>query len=348
MNRSISPLSRLSAAGCLVAVCACLAACAADKAEYDATGNFEATEITVSAQASGELRYFNVQEGQQVDNTTAIGKIDTEQLRLKRDELTAHKQQVAAARKQLAAGKQQLAAGKAAADSRVLDMEKQVAALEQQIANARRERQRFAELVSDGAAPQKQVDDYDNEIRVLQRSLDATREQIGSANAAAQKQSEGFTAEMQGVDAQMEGNDAQRSQMDSQRAQLDDQISKADVKAPVAGVVLEKYVESGEFVAAGKPLFKMADTRHMFLRAYITSAQLEKVKTGSRVTVFADYGDGRRKEYGGTVSWISDKSEFTPKTILTDDERADLVYAVKISVENDGGIKIGMYGEVKF
>ena len=106
-------------------------------------------------------------------------------------------------------------------------------------------------------------------------------------------------------------------------------------------------MERGEFVAVGKPLFKMADTRKMFLRAYVTSSQLQDMKVGRRVKVFADYGDGQRKEYGGTVVWISSRSEFTPKTILTDDERADLVYAVKIAVESDGYIKIGMYGEVK-
>ena len=120
------------------------------------------------------------------------------------------------------------------------------------------------------------------------------------------------------------------------------------MKAPIKGTVLEKYVEQGEFVATGKPLFKMADTENMSLRAYITSTQLQNVKLGQKVKVFADYGKGQKKEYEGTVSWISSRSEFTPKTILTDDERADLVYAVKVSVKNDGYIKIGMYGEVKF
>jgi HlyD family secretion protein len=111
--------------------------------------------------------------------------------------------------------------------------------------------------------------------------------------------------------------------------------------------VLEKYTEEGEFATIGKPLFKVADTRNMFLRAYITSQQLQKVKVGQHVTVMSDYGNGKRKSYNGTVTWISSRSEFTPKTILTDDERADLVYAVKIAVVNDGYIKIGMYGEVK-
>jgi HlyD family secretion protein len=130
--------------------------------------------------------------------------------------------------------------------------------------------------------------------------------------------------------------------------QLRDQLRKCHIKTPVKGTVLEKYVECGEFVSVGKPLFKMADTQEMFLRAYVTSSQLKDIKLGQKVTVFADYGDNQRKEYKGTVSWISSRSEFTPKTILTDDERADLVYAVKVAIKNDGFVKIGMYGEAKF
>ena len=133
-----------------------------------------------------------------------------------------------------------------------------------------------------------------------------------------------------------------------QQEQLDDQIRHTRITTPLRGTVLEKYAEQGEFVTTGKPLFKLADTENMFLRAYVTSAQLQHVKVGQAVKVFADYGGGERKEYEGKVSWISQKSEFTPKTIVTDDERADLVYAVKIAVKNDGGIRIGMYGEAKF
>ena len=119
-------------------------------------------------------------------------------------------------------------------------------------------------------------------------------------------------------------------------------------RAPTRGTVIEKYVEQGEFVSTGKPLFKMADVERMFIRAYVTSAQLQNIKVGQPCKVFADYGDGQKKEYPGTITWISSRSEFTPKTILTDDERADLVYAVKIAINNDGFVKIGMYGEVKF
>ena len=140
---------------------------------------------------------------------------------------------------------------------------------------------------------------------------------------------------------------SQMNATDIQRLQVLDQLQKCHISTPIAGTVLSKYMEPGEFVTIGKPLFKMADIENMYLRAYITSSQLARVKIGQDMKVFADFGGGDRKEYQGVVTWISEHSEFTPKTILTNDERADLVYAVKIAVKNDGFIKIGMYGEVK-
>lgn len=295
-------------------------ACGNDKKEYDATGTFEATEVTVSAKSTGEIKMFSVTEGQLIDSGTLVGKIDAYQL-----------QQTSA---QLEAQKRQLASSRSATDSRKLDLEKQLSSINQQITNAQRERQRFTELVNDGAVPRKQLDDINNQIKVLERQREATRDQIRSNNASLTEQSKGIAAQIEGISAQ--------------QRQIADQITNTEVKAPIKGTVLEKYVEQGEFVATGKPLFKMADTENMSLRAYITSTQLQNVKLGQKVKVFADYGKSQKKEYDGTVSWISSRSEFTPKTILTDDERADLVYAVKVSVKNDGYIKIGMYGEVKF
>ena len=295
-------------------------ACGNNKKEYDATGTFEATEVTVSAKSTGEIKMFSVTEGQLIDSGTLVGKIDAYQL-----------QQTSA---QLEAQKRQLASSRSATDSRKLDLEKQLSSINQQITNAQRERQRFTELVNDGAVPRKQLDDINNQIKVLERQREATRDQIRSTNASLAEQSKGIAAQIEGISAQ--------------QRQIADQITNTEVKTPIKGTVLEKYVEQGEFVATGKPLFKMADTENMSLRAYITSTQLQNVKLGQKVKVLADYGKGQKKEYEGTVSWISSRSEFTPKTILTDDERADLVYAVKVSVKNDGYIKIGMYGEVKF
>lgn len=310
-----------------------LVACGKKENEYDATGTFEATEVTVSAKSSGELQLFDVTEGGQVENGSVVGRIDAYQLQLKKEQLET-------TRGQLSANKRQLASSKNSNDSRQLDLEKQLSSIKQQIANAERERQRFTELVNDGAVPRKQLDDINYQIKVLEKQLEATSDQIRSNNASLKDQSTG-------IDAQMDGIDAQAAGLESQIRQIEDQIANTEIAAPLTGTVLEKYVERGEFVTAGKPLFKMADTQNMFLRAYVTSAQLQNIKIGQQVKVFADYGDGQMKEYAGTISWISSRSEFTPKTILTDDERADLVYAVKVAIKNDGFVKIGMYGRLK-
>jgi HlyD family secretion protein len=311
-----------------------LVACGNKEKEYDATRTFEATEVTVSAKSTGELQRFDVTEGQEIDQNVVVGTIDAYQLKLQRQQLENTKEQ-------LKANKKQLNATRGATNSKQLDLEKQVASIRQQIANAQRERQRYNELVNDGAVPRKQLDDINYQIKVLEKQLAATQEQIRSNNASLKEQSQGITAQMEGIDAQ-------QLTVESQKAQLDDQIANSDIKAPITGSVLEKYVERGEYVTVGKPLFKMADTQNMFIRAYVTSAQLKDIKVGQQVKVFADYGNGQKKSYDGTVTWISSRSEFTPKTILTDDERADLVYAVKIAFKNDGYVKIGMYGEVKF
>jgi HlyD family secretion protein len=303
----------------LFALSPLLVACGNSEKEYDATGTFEATEVTVSAKSTGELKVFNVAEGQVVENGAVVGRIDAYQLQMAHEQLEAQKRQLSSTRN--------------ATNSRQLDLEKQLSTINQQIVNAQRERQRFMELVNDGAVPRKQLDDINYQIKVLERQRDATREQIRSNNASLAEQSKGIGAQIDGIEAQ--------------KRQIADQIANTEIKAPLTGSVLEKYVEQGEFVTTGKPLFKVADTQNMFLRAYITSAQLQNIKVGQKVKVFADYGNGQKKAYDGTVSWISSRSEFTPKTILTDDERADLVYAVKVAIKNDGYIKIGMYGELK-
>ena len=282
-----------------------MTACANSEKEYDATGTFEATETTVFAEQSGALLTFSVNEGDSIGQGQEVGLIDTTQTWLKI---------------------QQLGATKDVYQSQKPDMERQIAATRQQLAKARMDEQRYRELVADGAAPAKMLDDASSQVKVLQKQLDA---QVSSLNT------------------QLSTLNAQLSTADVQIEQLRDMLGKCHIAAPTKGTVLEKYVERGEFVTVGKPLFKMADVQEMYLRAYVTSAQLQSLKLGQQVKVFADYGDQQRKTYDGTVTWISSRSEFTPKTILTDDERADLVYAVKIAVRNDGFIKIGMYGEVK-
>ena len=294
--------------------------CNKKEKDYDATGIFEATEITVSAQASGEVQQLDITEGQSLDSGARVGQIDVYQLVQKQNELEA--------------AKQQIYANNAATDSRQLDLNKQLASLQQQISHAQRERQRFTRLVQDGAVARKLLDDINDQISVLQRQLEATRDQLRSTNASLADQSKGFQAQMKGVEAQ--------------QRQLERQIQNATIVAPKSGVVLEQLVKAGEFVGVGKPLFKLAQMDHLYLRAYVTSAQLKSVMLGQKAKVYADYGGGQQQEYEGKVAWISSRSEFTPKTIVTDDERADLVYAVKILIKNDGRVKIGMYGEVKF
>ncbi len=282
-----------------------MTACGGNEKDYDATGTFEATEITVFAEQSGALLSLDVNEGDKIESVRQVGLIDTTQIWLKI---------------------QQMDATKAVYQSQKPDMERQIAATRQQLAKARQDEQRYRELVADGAAPSKMLDDATNLVKVLQKQLDA---QISSLTTSTQ------------------ALDKQTAAAEVQKAQLQDMLRQCHIITPTKGTVLEKYVERGEFVSVGKPLFKIADIESMHLRAYVSSAQLQNIKIGQQVKVFADYGDGKRKEYAGTVSWISSRSEFTPKTILTDDERADLVYAVKVAVKNDGFVKIGMYGEVK-
>ncbi len=283
-----------------------MTACGNGEKEYDATGTFEATETTVFAEQSGALLTFNVNEGDELALGRVVGLIDTTQTWLKI---------------------QQLGATKEVYQSQKPDMERQIAATRQQLAKAQQDEQRYKELVADGAAPSKMLDDATSQVKVLQRQLDAQISSLSTSTRALDKQTDAT---------------------DMQVSQLRDMLRKCHIVIPAKGTVLEKYVERGEFVAIGKPLFKIADTEDMFMRAYVTSAQLKNIKLGQKVKVFADYGGNQKKEYDGTISWISSRSEFTPKTILTDDERADLVYAVKVAVKNDGFVKIGMYGEVKF
>ena len=283
-----------------------MTACGGNEKAFDATGTFEATETTVYAEQSGTLLTLSVNEGDTIGQDQEAALIDTTQTWLKIQQLTANKQVY---------------------QSQKPDSERQIAATRQQLAKARQEERRYRELVADGAAPSKMLDDATSQVKVLQKQLDA---QVSTLNT------------------QLETLNSQLATADVQIQQLRDMLRKCHVTAPTKGTVLEKYVERGEFVAAGKPLFKVADIQNMYLRAYVTSAQLQTVKLGQRVKVFADYGGQQKKQYDGTITWISSRSEFTPKTILTDDERADLVYAVKIAVRNDGYIKIGMYGKVSF
>ena len=283
-----------------------MTACENANPEYDATGVFETTEVIVSARGNGEIMQLTIEEGSEVSPNELLGHIDTIQLSLKRQQLTATL---------------------SATESRKLDVNKQLASIRQQIANLKTEQLRHEKLVKANAASQKQLDDINYNLEVLHKQLSATLEQIGSSNSSLSGQSAGIAAQV---------------------AQIDKQIEDCLITSPIKGIILSKYAEQGEFAIPGRALFKVGNISDIKLRAYVSAPQLTSLQIGQKVKVYADFGETDCKEYEGTVTWISAEAEFTPKTIQTRDERSNLVYAIKIAVKNDGMIKRGMYGNVKF
>lgn len=273
--------------------------------DFDATGTFEATEVTVSAEANGRILCFDVEEGDSVEAAVPVGAIDTVQLYLQKLQL---ERQVASAR------------------SSRPDVRKQATALREQIAQQQTERRRVENLLKDGAATTKQLDDIDAQLKILQGQLDALLSTLHNNLASIDENS---------------------SAIELQIAQIEDKLSKCRIVSPVGGTVLAKYAEAGELAAVGRPLMKVADLGQVYLRAYFTSEQLSSLRLGQQVTVTADFGGDERIDYPGRITWIASESEFTPKSIQTRNSRANLVYAVKIAVKNDGRLKLGLYGEVK-
>lgn len=273
--------------------------------DFDATGTFEATEVTVSAEANGRILCFDVEEGDSVEAAVPVGAIDTVQLYLQKLQL---ERQVASAR------------------SSRPDVRKQATALREQIAQQQTERRRVENLLKDGAATTKQLDDIDAQLKILQGQLDALLSTLHNNLASIDENS---------------------SAIELQIAQIEDKLSKCRIVSPVGGTVLAKYAKAGELAAVGRPLMKVADLGQVYLRAYFTSEQLSSLRLGQQVTVTADFGGDERIDYPGRITWIASESEFTPKSIQTRNSRANLVYAVKIAVKNDGRLKLGLYGEVK-
>ena len=304
VGRAIAKVNRVALAMAIFFALFMLSSCGNKQNNFDATGTFEATEVTVSSEASGKILSFDIVEGQGVAGGSNIGVIDTVQLYLT---------------------KMQLLQSMSSVKSNRPDINKQIAALKEQITKQQTERTRVENLLKAEAATQKQLDDINSAIVVLERQLAAMQSSLQN-NASS--------------------IDAQSSAIEIQIAQIEDKLSKCIITSPVTGIVLAKYTEAGELAVPGKPLFKVADTKRLYLRAYLTLTQLKDVKLGQNVTVFADFGGDNRREYKGAVTWISEKSEFTPKSIQTKDDRENLVYAVKVAIENDGYVKIGMYGEM--
>lgn len=273
---------------------------------FDATGTFEATEVIVSSEASGKLLVFNLEEGQVIGSGEKIGAIDSTQLYLTKLQLRENQ-------KAVLSGKP--------------DIQMQLEAIRKEIENTRAEKARIENLVKGNVASQKQLDDINTKLAVLESRLAAQQSSLKTTTSTLTEQSNAINAQM---------------------AMVQDQLKKCTIINPIDGTVLTKYAMQNEMTMPGKALYKIADLSSVILRAYISGNQLSQIKLGQSVKVLVDAPDDGYKEYTGTITWVSDKAEFTPKTIQTKDERANLVYAMKINVKNDGYLKLGMYGEVLF
>jgi HlyD family secretion protein len=308
-----------------------LAAGCARAPEPDAYGNVEATEVVVSAEGSGQLISFTVEEGNKLAADATVGEIDRTQLELQRTEASAQRSATAA---RVAEVQQQMEALVAQREAAVA----QRAALVAQHEIAKRAYERISRLYAQQAATAPQLDQAERDLRTLGEQVKSQDRQI----AAQSQQIEAARAQQVTVRRQVDAADAQIEQ-------IGDRIRKTAVVNPVAGTVLATYAKAGEFVQQGQPLYKIADLDAVEVRAYVDETQLASVRLGQGVQVTVDTGKDERKSLPGTVSWVSSEAEFTPTPIQTREERAELVYAIKIRVANqDGVLKIGMPADVNF
>ncbi len=283
-----------------------LSSCIEEEKRSDAYGNFEAIEYMVSPEVPGKIIEFNVFEGQNISKDSVVAVIDTTLL---------HTQ------------KQLLKATIKATKSKLQNVKPEIEVLNEQKSHLLHEKQRLSKLVEGNAATQKQVDDLDAQIRILNKKIEATQSKVKDINKSIL---------------------AQLSPMKVQLQQVQEKIEKSKIINPIDGQVLSVFKRQGEIIGAGMSLYKIADLSTIELKAYITGVQLPHIKLNQEVTVLIDDTAGKNKSYKGKISWISDKAEFTPKTIQTKEERVNLVYAIKVRVKNDGSMKIGMPGEVMF
>ena len=288
----------------LPAITILLASCQS-KQEYDATGIFEATTVTVSSETSGKILVLDIAEGDSVNIGQNVATIDTTLLVLQYKQLRSQQSSTEQSSPDIAA---------------------QAAALRTQIAHQQSECARISRLLTDGAATQKQSDDANAQLNVLRGQLSALLSTLGKNRGSISDYS---------------------LALQFQKEQIEEKIAKSSIISPITGTVLLKYAEAGEFATPGRPLFKVADLNNIYLRSYFTASQLADIKIGQKVTVIADFGGNEQFEYPGKITWIAQESEFTPKSIQTNDSRANLVYAVKIAVKNDGRLKLGQYGGVR-
>jgi len=294
-------------------LCACN-----NEQKFDASGSFEADEVIVSAQQNGQLLSMNVREGDTLTKGDTVGKIDVSNIALQKVQVQAT---INALSQKTTDPKPQIELVK-----------RQLAVEESQLQQQLKEKTRTENLIKADAATQKQLDDINALIDQLNKQIDVSKQQINLYNSTIATQNRTIYSE--------------QNPLEKSADEIEDQIKKGLIINPLSGTVLTKYAFTGEFASIGKALYKIANVDTITVKAYVTGDQLSQIKSGQQVTVFVDDGAKKYKEYPGTIYWISDKSEFTPKTIQTKDERADLVYAIKIRVKNNGYLKIGMYAEI--
>ena len=276
-----------------------LISCTKNNEKADGYGNFEATEVTISAEANGKIDFLKLEEGDILEPNTQVGLIDTTQLYF---------------------NKQQLIASKNTVFSKSKNVLSQTNVLREQLKTTLIEQKRIQNMFAENAATKRQVDEIIGKVNVLNEQIKS----VGTQNAP-------IVNEVQSIDVQIE--------------KINDQIQKSKIINPIKGTVLAKYTEPNEVTSFGKPLYKIADISEMTLRVYISETQLAQIKVGQNVTVKID-SQKDMKSYPGIISWIASSAEFTPKIIQTKEERANLVYAVKVKVKNDGSLKIGMPAEM--
>lgn len=297
-----------------------ITACKNNESEFDAQGTFEADEVIVSSEIGGKLIELNVKEGDTLSAGKTIAKIDALNIALQKEQADASIN--ALTQKTLDVAPQ------------VKLLQDQLTVQEAQLKNLQHEKTRVENLLKQDAATGKQLDDINYQIDVTQKQMKVTQQQIA--------------VQQNNVNTQNRTILSETSPLQKRAAQLQDQIQRANVINPITGTVLTTYALQGEVTGAGKALYKIADLSNLYLRAYVSGTQLPQIKIGQQVKVMIDKGKKDYTTYTGTITWVSDKAEFTPKTIQTKEERANLVYAIKIKVKNDGLLKIGMFGEVKF
>ena len=311
-----------------------LAACKTETPKFDAVGTFEATEIIVSSEATGKILTFTVKEGDTVGVGKIVATIDPLSIELQKEQIAASMTAIGEKSNDATPQVQVFA-------EQINVQRNQIAVQKQQLTVLQKEQKRFEILVKADAATPKQLDDITGQISILSRQIEAAESQIKVLERQSQTQKDVVSIQNRGISSE-------KGPLEKRLKQLDDQISRTRVANPLSGTILTKYAEVGEITMAGKALYKIADMREMTLRAYVQGSQLGQVKIGQKVKIRLDDGADKSREVAGTINWISSKAEFTPKTIQTKDERANLVYAIKIGVPNDGSLKIGMYGEVVF